>query len=266
MNPASSALKFGQGLPTLASSAVQVARDYLGQAADKLLPARAFAVVVPTGSGVGGRTSSYSPFGVVQPIGATLSLNSPQYSSEFENTNVTRSVHVSSGLSGVPVTFTASDGTVNNEGSSQVVNTGEGGNASVTWNLPDFGGTYTLTASIPGSSVTYTVAGADSEGNLSALPCSLEGTIKSLNSDAPVNLTFNNELEEDSVNVFWLDFSAQRILYNTLASGESYSQTTFVTHPWLLTRVSTDECLGIFLPLAPDAESFGGSATGTDSE
>ena len=73
--PARIGLKFGEGLPTLASSAMRTAGAYLEQAAEQLLPARAFAVVVPTGSGVGGRTSSYSPFGVVQPISATLSLN-----------------------------------------------------------------------------------------------------------------------------------------------------------------------------------------------
>ena len=61
-------LKFGEGLPALASSAWRTAGAYLGRAAEQLLPARAFAVVVPTSSGVGGRTSSYSPFGVVEPV------------------------------------------------------------------------------------------------------------------------------------------------------------------------------------------------------
>ena len=61
-NPASISLKFGEGLPALASSAWQMAGTYVGQFAEKILPARAFAVVGrgPPASEAGPRPIAHS--------------------------------------------------------------------------------------------------------------------------------------------------------------------------------------------------------------
>jgi von Hippel-Lindau disease tumor supressor len=57
---------------------------------------------------------------------------------------------------------------------------------------------------------------------------------RSLRSDTPALITFANHSGQ-SVNVYWLDFGGKRQLYKTLDAGDSYTQQTFLTHPWLIT-------------------------------
>ncbi len=59
-------LRFDQGLPGFASSAWRAAVHHLKPLGAALLPENAYAFA-PRTTGVGGRTSSYSPFGVVEP-------------------------------------------------------------------------------------------------------------------------------------------------------------------------------------------------------
>ena len=56
---------------------------------------------------------------------------------------------------------------------------------------------------------------------------------RSLVSDTSLHLVFANHTH-GSVSIYWLDFNGDRVWYNTLAPGESYSQQTFVTHPWVI--------------------------------
>lgn len=56
---------------------------------------------------------------------------------------------------------------------------------------------------------------------------------RSVVSDTSLHLVFANHAR-GSVSIYWLDFKGERVLYNTLAPGESYSQQTFVTHPWVI--------------------------------
>ena len=57
---------------------------------------------------------------------------------------------------------------------------------------------------------------------------------KSLNSDTPALITFDNRSGE-AVNIYWIDFGGKRQKYNTLEPGGSYTQQTYLTHPWLVT-------------------------------
>ena len=57
---------------------------------------------------------------------------------------------------------------------------------------------------------------------------------RSINSDTPALITFVNHSGQ-SVNVYWLDFGGNRQLYKTLEAGGSFTQQTFLTHPWLIT-------------------------------
>lgn len=57
---------------------------------------------------------------------------------------------------------------------------------------------------------------------------------RSLNSDTPALITFVNRSNQ-SVNVYWIDFGGNRQLYKTLEAGGSFTQQTFLTHPWLVT-------------------------------
>ena len=133
----------------------------------------------------------------------------------------------------------------------------------------------TLTASVPGSTITYTVAHADPEGELSALSCSWRARSHLRTSETAVDMTFSNELVEAQVSVYWLNFSGQReypvsegggglgFPYNTLNPSQSYVQPTYVTHPWRVAIPGeTEECLGIFLPLSGES---GGTAVFRES-
>jgi hypothetical protein len=62
--------------------------------------------------------------------------------------------------------------------------------------------------------------------------CSLEGTVKSLNSNTPLNLVFTNR-GSSPLQVFWLDYSGNRYRFGTMDPGASFYLNTFATHPWL---------------------------------
>lgn len=57
--------------------------------------------------------------------------------------------------------------------------------------------------------------------------------------------------------IFWLDYNGQRVLYNTLAPGQSYVQQTFLTHPWVIADGSTPAvCQNIYLPVLAQAPAI----------
>ena len=55
---------------------------------------------------------------------------------------------------------------------------------------------------------------------------------KSLEATTPSRIEFVNA-SGTTVNVLWLDYQGNRVLYRTLLPSESYVQQTFVTHPWV---------------------------------
>jgi uncharacterized protein (TIGR03437 family) len=81
--------------------------------------------------------------------------------------------------------------------------------------------------------------------DLESQPCAAESTLASAGADRSVTVTFINAAAAP-VRIFWLNYSGQRVLYNTLAPGESYSQQTFATHPWLVAN-RNDACIGIYV-------------------
>jgi hypothetical protein len=50
-----------------------------------------------------------------------------------------------------------------------------------------------------------------------------------------------------TVNVYWLDYSGNAVFYKSLGGWQSFNQSTYVTHPWLLVR-SDGHCIGVFYP------------------
>ena len=88
--------------------------------------------------------------------------------------------------------------------------------------------------------------------NLTRLPCSLEPTLHSIEGTVPTSIQFANDTA-GPVNVYWINYQGQRVFYRggpftALAAGQSYVQGTFITHPWIITDVATNKCLGIWLP------------------
>ena len=97
---------------------------------------------------------------------------------------------------------------------------------------------------------------AQAQTALTALPCSLESSLMSLNSNVSTTVDFENQTAQ-TVLVYWLNFMGTRVLYYTLPPGMEYVQQTFVTHPWVITD-SSNTCIEIFEPVnGPGAADIG---------
>jgi hypothetical protein len=74
--------------------------------------------------------------------------------------------------------------------------------------------------------------------------------IKSGRSNVEIKITFVNN-SHTPLKVYWLNFEGARVLYHTLKPGEVVEQSTFLTHPWLI----TDEDDNAWQLYFPDAQS-----------
>lgn len=79
-----------------------------------------------------------------------------------------------------------------------------------------------------------------------ALRCADEGQIKSIDGKQPTVITFLNDYGSP-VRQYWLDYLGQRKFYSTIKQGESHTQPTYFTHPWMITD-SADKCIAIYMP------------------
>ncbi|MEH2411172.1 VHL beta domain-containing protein [Nostoc sp.] len=80
---------------------------------------------------------------------------------------------------------------------------------------------------------------------LPKLGCENEKSLRSVEGGAVSEINFINKTSS-VVKVVWIDHQGQRKFYRDLKPGESYIQSTYVNHPWVV----TDEkggCLGLFL-------------------
>jgi von Hippel-Lindau disease tumor supressor len=78
--------------------------------------------------------------------------------------------------------------------------------------------------------------------------CPEERGLRSANSDQPTSITFVNRLREE-VQLFWIDFQGAKQRYARIAPGQSFTQQTYVTHPWAVYN-RHGECLGVYFPEA----------------
>jgi hypothetical protein len=76
--------------------------------------------------------------------------------------------------------------------------------------------------------------------------CRKDGGLKSMEATKLTKLTFRNG-HHASVRLYWLDYGSKRKLYATIGDGDSYTQPTFVTHPWVVADMA-DTCIGLYLP------------------
>jgi hypothetical protein len=83
------------------------------------------------------------------------------------------------------------------------------------------------------------------------LDCRDESALRSSEYDTPTRVEFVNDTTAER-RTYWIDYGGKRVLYATLAPGESYEQQTYVTHPWVLTDAA-ELCVGIYLPQAKDS-------------
>jgi hypothetical protein len=76
--------------------------------------------------------------------------------------------------------------------------------------------------------------------------CSLEHSLKSLTGDHSVTVTFQN-LSSEAISTYWLDYTGKRVFYQRINGGDSYTQQTYISHPWVLVD-ATGQCRKIILP------------------
>jgi hypothetical protein len=76
--------------------------------------------------------------------------------------------------------------------------------------------------------------------------CASEQSLKSLNGSQSITLTFQN-LSNEAISAYWLDYSGKRVFYRRLNGGESYTQPTYISHPWVFVDAS-GKCRGIVMP------------------
>ncbi len=69
---------------------------------------------------------------------------------------------------------------------------------------------------------------------------------RSIVGDTPADITFVSS-NAHAVDIFWLDYSGARVFYNTLPSGASYTQPTWITHPWVAIDKTNGQCIGYTL-------------------
>src|SRR5205823_3960011 len=92
---------------------------------------------------------------------------------------------------------------------------------------------------------------------LPRLSCSLEPTLHSIEGNVATSIQFTNNTG-GPLNVYWISYQGQRVFYRggpfaALGAEQSYTQGTYITHPWIITDVATNSCLGIWLPTeSPD--------------
>jgi len=80
--------------------------------------------------------------------------------------------------------------------------------------------------------------------------CDLMSNLKSYDSGIAIDIKFANA-SENFHHIDWIDYQGQFVNYNALSGGESYVQSTFVGHPWIITD-GPGNCIAIFIPRPGD--------------
>ncbi|PYL06467.1 MAG: hypothetical protein DME33_13590 [Verrucomicrobia bacterium] len=73
-----------------------------------------------------------------------------------------------------------------------------------------------------------------------------EKGLKSETGNVKARITFVNRSKQP-LKVYWLDYNGERVLYKKLKPSESYTQDTYMTHPWLITDLH-DNAWDVYMP------------------
>ena len=73
-------------------------------------------------------------------------------------------------------------------------------------------------------------------------PTVLDTSVVSTNGTTPATIDFVNELATN-VDVYWINYSGDRVFYEDLTAGSSYDQPTYITHPWIIALVGSGDTL-----------------------
>ena len=80
----------------------------------------------------------------------------------------------------------------------------------------------------------------------SAINC-YQGGLVPIESERLSIILFTNNSETE-VDILWLNYDGEEVYYNTLKPGESYEQTSYFSHPWVVYRAESNICKGIIVP------------------
>jgi M6 family metalloprotease-like protein/CSLREA domain-containing protein len=110
--------------------------------------------------------------------------------------------------------------------------------------------TYLPTSDLASGAHTWYVIAYDAAGNSAAsatftLTVTGSSQLCSTGGGSSASVQFVNN-SSVAVNVYWVNFSCQEVLYRTLQPGASYTQGTFVNHPWRVRNVQTGAVMGEF--------------------
>ncbi|MEA5618208.1 hypothetical protein VB711_10225 [Cronbergia sp. UHCC 0137] len=82
--------------------------------------------------------------------------------------------------------------------------------------------------------------------NAQSKRCESESVSISRSGKIATEITFINQ-RSTPVKLFWLDYSGQRKFYGLITPSNKITQSTYVTHPWVITD-SIDNCQGVYYP------------------
>jgi hypothetical protein len=73
-------------------------------------------------------------------------------------------------------------------------------------------------------------------------PVTIDDSSKSISGSASTaaEIDFVNHLNY-AVDIYWIDYSGDRVLYADLAANSSYVQGTYLTHPWLVVKAGSGD-------------------------
>jgi len=91
-------------------------------------------------------------------------------------------------------------------------------------------------------------------GSTPATPmsCDQERNLRSQATTDSTEISFTNRSPETR-RIYWLNFDGVRVLYASLASGQTVDLQTYMTHPWLVAN-DADECKAIYMPTTSPRE------------
>jgi VHL beta domain len=76
--------------------------------------------------------------------------------------------------------------------------------------------------------------------------CRGETQLRSVDGDVKTTVKFTNR-SKSTRNIYWINYEGERVFYQKLRPGRSYTQQTYVTHPWVSTS-NSGKCTGMYLP------------------
>ncbi|MBL1436710.1 MAG: hypothetical protein COB08_011005 [Rhodobacteraceae bacterium] len=80
-----------------------------------------------------------------------------------------------------------------------------------------------------------------------------QGGLVPIESEHLATILFSNNSEYE-VDILWLNYDGEEIYYNSLKPGESYEQTSYFSHPWVVYRAESNVCKGIIVPFTDRVE------------